>query len=153
VERGLLSVEGMISERWWLVGAFTVTLAGASISTWTTAGPRLEGTARAATRHRIPAQRDETADTLRLSAVPPLPPAPAPAPAVRARAPRREPGHISIEVLDLPEPPQESPLLWDDLFPAPARQGNGASSPATAPCFDRLQGIEGLSPCPAVTPR
>jgi hypothetical protein len=143
----------MISERWWLMGAFVVTLAGASISTWTTAGPRLEGTASAATpRHRVPAQRDETVDPLRVSAPDPPPAAPVTPPPPRARSTRARSG-VSIEVRDLPGPPADPPLLWDDMFPGPPRPANGGASPAMAPCFDRLQGIGGLSPCPAVTPR
>jgi hypothetical protein len=144
----------MISERWWLTGAFVVTLAGASISTWTTAGPRL-ATASAATRHRMPATRAETVDTLRVSAPEAPPPAPAPVapPSRRGHVHKARSTGISIEVLDLPEPPSPSPLLWDDLFPAPPRPANGSPSPAMAPCFDRLQGIGGFSPCPAVTPR
>jgi hypothetical protein len=143
----------MISERWWLAGAFAVTLAGASISTWTTAGPGLVATARAATRHRAPALRAETADPIRVSALPPPPAVTAAPPPRRARATEPEPEVVSIDVPDLPEPPPHSPLLWGDLFPPPPPQANGTPSPAMAPCFDRLQGIEGLSPCPAVTPR
>jgi hypothetical protein len=140
----------MSSERWWLVGVFAVTLASASISTWSTAGPRL-ATASAATRHRWATQRDEVVEALLVSA--PEPPAPAPAAPPPHRARARKPGSISIQVLDvpdLPEPPPQSPLLWDDLFPPPPPRAPGAPA---APCFDRLQGIAGFSPCPAVTPR
>lgn len=146
----------MIHERWWLVGAFLVTLAGASIATWTADGPRL-ATASAASRHRVPAQRGEAIEALRGSA--PEPPAPVEPPPPPLRRARRQPGHISIEVRDLPEVPDlpepgpQYPLLWDDLFPAPPRPATGTAPPARTPCFDHLQGIEGLSPCPAATPR
>jgi hypothetical protein len=143
----------MISERWWLMGAFAVALAGASISTWATAGPRVELTASAASRHRTPAQRAETVDPLLVSASPPPSPVASARPSRRARAPTPEPEVVSIDVPDLPEPPPQIPLLWDDLFPAAPRQADGTPARVAAPCFDRLQGIRGASPCPAVTPR
>jgi hypothetical protein len=145
----------MSSERWWLMGAFVVTLAGASIPTWTKVGPPLEGTASAATRHRPRAQRGEATDPLLASA--PEPPSPLPSPPLarrpHAHEPEPEEERVTIDVPDLPEPVRGGPLSWDDLFPAPPPRKNGAPAPATAPCFDQLQGIEGLSPCPAVTPR
>jgi len=143
----------MSSERWWLMGAFVVTLAGASIPTWTTARPPLEATASAATRHRLLTQRGEAMDPLHASA--PEPPSPQTAPPLsrRPHPPEPEIERVTIDVPDLPEPPRGSPLVWDDLFPAPPPRKNGAPPPATAPCFDHFQGIEGLSPCPAVTPR
>jgi hypothetical protein len=38
-------------------------------------------------------------------------------------------------------------LSMEDLFPPLARTGSAA------PCFDQLQGVRGVSPCPGTTPR
>jgi len=87
----------------------------------------------------------------------PEPPSPVAVPHLsrRPHAPEPEPEteRVTIDVPDLPEPPRGAPLMWDDLFPAPPPRKSGAPPAATAPCFDHFQGIEGLSPCPAVTPR
>jgi hypothetical protein len=146
-----------ISERWWLMGAFVVTLAGASVPTWRADGPHLEATAKAAARHRAPAHR-ETAEDAPLLSAPERPPTVARARPVRIAppslpAPEPEPTSVAIDVPDLPEPPPHAPLLWDEMFPAQKRPTVGANEPALAPCFDHLQGIEGFSPCPAVSPR
>jgi hypothetical protein len=147
----------MITERALLIGTFAVTLVAATMSTWTSTRPRLEETASAATRRAPPAQRAEVADRPQVSASPPVAPVepttpPARAVRARARPPETEPA-VTLVVPDLPEPPARSPLLWDDLFPPPPPPPSGTLAPAAAPCFDKLQGIEGLSPCPLVTPR
>jgi hypothetical protein len=144
----------MITERGWLIATFAVTLLGATVSTWTPSGPRLEPTASAATRHGMPAHRLEAADVPQVSASPPPAPVePAPPPARARRRPRETEPPVILVVPDLPEPPARPPLLWEDLFPPPPRPADGTLAPAAAPCFDKLQGIEGLSPCPSVTPR
>ena len=93
-------------------------------------------------------------DPLHASAPEPPSPVAASPPSRRPHAPEPEATEsVILDVPDLPEPPRGSPLLWDDLFPAPPPRKDGAPPPATAPCFDHFQGIEGLSPCPAATPR
>ena len=142
-----------ISERCYLAGAFVVILAGVFGSTWTAHGPRLGAIANAAPRHRVPAQHGQAVSSLLQSA--PEPPSPVAPTRVwrvkRTHAPAT--AVLSFDVPDLPEPGPHAPLLWDDMFPAPPRSANGTNGPSARPCFDRLQGIEGLSPCPAVTPR
>ena len=54
-----------------------------------------------------------------------------------------DPAGLEGEPPPLP-PPQ---LTMEDLFP-PLPQTGGK-----APCFDKLQGIGGMSPCPGSTPR
>jgi len=143
-----------IPDRWWVIAAFAATLAGASASTWTTRGPRLETiTASAATRHGTPSRRSPAADTLLLSAPDPPPPTrPTARPSPASPPPAKPDGDI-LWVPDLPEPPAHEPLTWDELFPAKAREPGAAPDAPSKPCFDQLQGIRGLSPCPAVTPR
>src|SRR5271166_2872442 len=82
-------------------------------------------------------------------------PAPALPPRVRpARpTPRAQPAPSSTVTAVLADPPASEPLpmMWEDLFPAqPASSQSSASAP---PCFDQLQGIGGISPCPSVTSR
>ena len=91
-----------------------------------------------------------------LSAAPDVtPPAPAPAVPLAQRArPRAATQHYPAEVIivdpglegDAPAMPPP-PLSLEDLFPPLPRTG------AAAPCFDKLQGIGGISPCPGATPR
>jgi hypothetical protein len=64
----------------------------------------------------------------------------------QAKAPARP--TIIIELPDVPDPaPAGPPSTLDDLFP-PQPPGK-----TQKPCFDRLQGVGGLSPCPDSTPR
>ncbi|HEX8796595.1 MAG TPA: hypothetical protein VF765_36845 [Polyangiaceae bacterium] len=84
-----------------------------------------------------------------------------PAVAPVAETPRPVPAPPPPRVHRAPPPPASSgvtavvedpPTMWEDtLFPAlPASSRAGRS---TAPCFDQLQGIGGVSPCPEVTQR
>jgi hypothetical protein len=44
------------------------------------------------------------------------------------------------------------PLTWDELFPdVSARATPSPNGAATTPCFDQLQGMHSMTPCPAAT--
>jgi hypothetical protein len=70
-------------------------------------------------------------------------------------ASRHAPARPAVAILvedEAPPPPPREPLLWDDIFPGagPSAKSSGKASPG---CFDQLQGVRGLSPCPDTTPR
>jgi hypothetical protein len=143
------------SERWWVVGAFSVTLLGALVPAWREGAPRLEtGEARAATRRSVVMTHGLTME----APLVPAPDTPAPAPPLRprpspsSRTPAAPVDSVSLFVPDRPEPPPHQPLLWDDLFPAPPPPPPGTLAPAARPCFDQLQGIKGISPCSSMSP-
>lgn len=88
--------------------------------------------------------------------VAPIPEAPRPAPAAparlrarpRPRAQAAAPAGVTAVLTD-PPAPEPLPMTWEDLFPPqPAASGPSGWKP---PCFDQLQGIAGISPCPGVT--
>ncbi|HEY1696908.1 MAG TPA: hypothetical protein VGG39_32340 [Polyangiaceae bacterium] len=138
----------------WTAALFACALAGGSVATWESGGARFEGRlALAAPRHPALGGRPETSDDLIAAA--PEPPAASTPPAVArhvervahtAKAPA--PPSIVIELPDVPEPVVGPPPTLDDLFP-PLPRG----STAGRPCYDRLQGVKGISPCPGSTPR
>jgi len=126
-----------------------------AVQAWEGAPPRFDGhEAGVATRHRTTAPRPEALGPPLVAAPEPPPVLPAaPRAAVRrAPQPAAEVETVTIEVPDLPEPPPHEPLSFDDLYPRPAPV-TGDTSGHLAPCFDQLQGIKGLSPCPDSTPR
>jgi hypothetical protein len=133
----------------WVAVAFIGALAIGSVATWESDGARFEGKlARAAPRHQGLAGRSEAGVEMVTPAPDPAPPAVDRHLAVAHRPKPPERPAILIELPDTPDPPVGSPSTLDDLFP-PLPRGKGSS----APCFDRLQGIGGLSPCPDSTPR
>jgi len=58
------------------------------------------------------------------------------------------PAVVAVSEAPRPEP---LPMMWEDLFPP--QPGSSRSSASSMPCFDQLQGVGGVSPCPAVTQR
>jgi len=51
-----------------------------------------------------------------------------------------------------PTLPVSEPLTWDELFPdVSARATPSPNGAATTPCFDQLQGMHSMTPCPAAT--
>lgn len=86
--------------------------------------------------------------------VAPVPEAQRPAPPPPPRWRKAPPAIVTAVVSDPPAmsaQPEPLPMTWEDLFPAqPVASG---SSAAAAPCFDQLQGVGGISPCPEVTTR
>ncbi|HEY6459712.1 MAG TPA: hypothetical protein VIY73_06160 [Polyangiaceae bacterium] len=138
----------------WIAVLFVGALAAGSVATWESGGARFEGRlALAAPRHPAPSGRPEAREDL-VRAAPDPPPAPPVVKIVKvvehvahtAKAPA-EPS-IVIELPDVPEPVVGPPSTLDDLFP-PLPKGATASRP----CYDRLQGVKGISPCPGSTPR
>jgi hypothetical protein len=142
----------------WLVGAVSFVVGAGLVVTWSSGQPRLEtSVAQAAPRHRVVELHAQAATPL-VVAPEPAPEAVPPVPAPRlARAPRppasSDPDKVTIELPDLPEPPPQVPLMLDDLYPVVAHAAPGAPGAALRPCFDQLQGVKGLSPCPDSTPR
>jgi hypothetical protein len=120
----------------WLVGAVSFVVGAGLVVTWNTGQPRLETpVAQAAPRHRVVELHVH---------------APARAPAHVPASPA--PDTVTIELPDLPEPPPQVPLMLEDLYPVVAHAGGAPGAPLR-PCFDQLQGVKGLSPCPDSTPR
>ena len=139
---------------WWLLGVSSIALLATS-AVWSSGA---HGSPRASSR-RDPVSahaslRHSTPEPLAVTPAPATtvePPAVAPRPVTtRAARPRATPP-VAILVEDEPPPPS-TPLLWDELFPRSTKQSPGDPQVMT-PCFDQLQGVEGLSPCPAATPR
>lgn len=141
----------MLHERTWLVGVFAGVLAAGSVTTWNAGEPRFDGSlASAASRHRTTAtHREALVEPVRAAPDPMPDPVAVPRAAPRSFAPKPPPEPLAFiaDVPDVPVPPATPPVTLDNLFPPVAR---GA---APAPCFDQLQGIGGLSPCGAATPR
>ena len=96
--------------------------------------------------------------SLAREAAPPRPRARAAPPATPAKAAptrRRHPvkaAHAPVPVvLEMPEPEPQA-MTWDDLFPNVDRRAHLSRDQATrTPCYDQIQGVGGLSPCPEVT--
>lgn len=143
----------------WLVGAVSFVVGAGLVVTWNTGQPRLETpVAQAAPRHRVVELHAQAATPLVVAPEPPPEPVPVPPP---VHAPARAPAHVpaspapdtvTIELPDLPEPPPQVPLMLEDLYPVVAHAGGAPGAPLR-PCFDQLQGVKGLSPCPDSTPR
>jgi hypothetical protein len=140
--------------RGWVVGASVVIVA---VGVAAAASPRRAQDLAAArvARHAVGSSRPAG----RTPVVVPVPetPRPAPAPPAHVRparpAPSVQPAPSSsvMTVLEDPPAPEPLPMMWEDLFPAHAAPAGSAAS--AAPCFDQLQGIGGVSPCPASTQR
>ncbi len=138
---------------------FTAVLATTLVATWSGGSPRFEGSdACAAPRSESRSLHAEAPAEIP-QAEPEAPP-PAPPPAAQAAprsvraAPRKAPAHVPAEVIivdpgaDEELPPLPPPALQlEDLFPPLPQTGS------RAPCFDKLQGVGGMSPCPGSTPR
>jgi hypothetical protein len=141
----------MMKERAWLAGVFAGVLAAGLVATWNAGEPSFEGSlASAASRHRTTATRPEAVvEPVRPAPDPNPDPVPAPKVVPRSSTPRPPPEPLAFiaDVPDVAVPPATPAVTLDDLFPPVAR---GATA---VPCFDRLQGIGGLSPCGAATPR
>ena len=134
-------------------GVFGAVLVTALVGTWRGGTPRFEGSDAHAAQ-KVEARGARVEAPVEVPRVEPEAPPPAPPRPVKA-APRKAPPHpASAEIIivdpgvegELPPLPP-APLTMEDLFP-PLPQTGGK-----APCFDKLQGIGGLSPCPGSTPR
>jgi hypothetical protein len=139
----------------WTAAFFACALAAGSVVTWESGSARFEGRlAIAAARHPALGGRPEASAAIVAAAPDPAPPSAATASragvardpvAHTAKAPAQP--SIVIELPDVPEPVVGPPPTLDDLFP-PLPKATGGR-----PCFDRLQGVKGISPCPDSTPR
>ncbi|HEY8091474.1 MAG TPA: hypothetical protein VIF09_26600 [Polyangiaceae bacterium] len=131
---------------------FGSVLVTALVATWRDGTPRFEGSDAHAAQ-RVEARGARVEAPVEVPRVEPEAPPPAPPRPVKI-APRKAPPRASAELIiiepvegDEPPPLPPAPLTMDDLFP-PLPQTGGK-----APCFDKLQGIGGMSPCPGSTPR
>jgi len=135
--------------RGWVVGASVVILAAGVAAA---ASPRRAEDLAAArdARHAVASSRPagEMPAVVAVSEAPR--PTPAPRPVIRRPA-RPAPSSTVTAVLTDPPAPEPLPMMWEDLFPP--QPGSSRSSASSMPCFDQLQGVGGVSPCPAVTQR
>lgn len=78
-----------------------------------------------------------------------------PVASARSAAPRPAPRADTPDVLvDDPAPfAESSPPLWDDLFPGVGGAASATAGAGRTRCYDQLQGVGGISPCPADTQR
>jgi hypothetical protein len=140
---------------WWLLGITSLALLGTSAA-WTARAHAFPGASphRGALSAHGQLHRSMGASLAFTPA--PAPPAEPPqtvAPPLAPAPVRRRAAHpVAVLVEDEPPPPA-APLMWDELFPASTATGASSGAQGSSPCFDQLQGIGGLSPCPAATPR
>ena len=140
-------------------GIFTAVLVTTVLATWRDGTPRFEGSDACAAPRSETRSLHAEAPVIVPPAEPEAPPAPAPvtpraAPHPVRAVPPKGPEHVSAEIIIVDPgiegespPPPPAPLTLEDLFP-PLPQSAGK-----APCFDKLQGVGGMSPCPGSTPR
>ncbi len=139
--------------RVWVVGASVVVLA---VGFAAAASPRRAQDLAAMRDARHAAASSRPAGEAPVVAPIPEAPRPVPVPPPRLRARPRPRAQAAAPVgvtavLEDPRAHESLPMTWEDLFPPqPAASGPTGWKP---PCFDQLQGVGGISPCPGVTER